>query len=529
MRKVNWLRSRVDWGRRPVSTSETQAAAALRNCVKLGKPGSGKSTSGRLDIQNDLGKKFILAEDPHSTFVDAVIADNPRHESLFEVLDLDNPDRLFPVPVVRWSEAQTPGKKVQENEEAFDRLMILIGGERAIDPLTMPYHGQGWRLARAIMTHRNQPVDALKIWHVFRPGPDLNELLDTCWDKRAVAEVADIVEMRSQVQRMQIIGPFQRLTDPFLTSLLVEALLGRPGVPWREWMLEKKCVLVKASPGTPESVYRPVMGALRFLTVQEAMRHLAETGRPLPAQIHADEAARLGLGAHESSWMAQCRKGGVGYTLYYQRLPAREAFQDVASAIQRWEIFAQANATEAEALARELASFVFDSKRPKWTERRERVINRGVRREEVKTRGERRDKDGRKLGETESVHVLSTPNLESVFEESVQFERHDDVVHDWVRVIRGLRTGQRLWIDDTAYSKAAETLPLPKAGSTTRRGHYVRDAIARIQSRDHYFTPDYESLIETPHEINDEPEPEEVELWSDSTRDAASRLRDGDI
>lgn len=518
---------RLDFSKPPVSGAELRAAAALRHAIKIGRPGSLKTTSGRRDIQDNIGKRFLLVEDPHGTYHDAIIADNPRYEHLIETFDINRPDCVCPINLFPWSASPSLGKRIQDNEAAFDRAISIIGRDD-VDPLLHPMHGLGQFLARAIMTHRNDPVDFLRVWDVFRKGPGQDELLSPCWDRRAVEEIRKINAMRSHVERERIVGPFQRNTDPFITSLYVQAIFSRPGVPWLQWMQQKKCVIVRAHIDTPGTLVQPVFGMLRHLTVHTAMQHLDETGRPLPADIHADEAARLAIRQREAALMGQCRKAGVAYKLYYQRIPSDEYTKDLRATIGRYEIYPVANADEAEQAAREIAAFLFDSRKPKRVERRERAINRGIEREEIEVTNTQYDKRGNKAGKTQHKQFLTDPIIDTVIDEHIVDERHDDVVHDWMRIIRKLDIGQRLVIDGNTVTDRPEPVPMPTGPRdlTDADRSRVRDAVSRITQRDHYFTPDFESMMQ-PQEIQDEPDGE-IEEW-DSTRSAASRWRDGDI
>jgi len=90
-----------------------------------------------------------------------------------------------------------------------------------------PAGSLGWPGA---LTHRAaNPSADQAVAPSSRPGPEQTELLETCWTT-GKDEIHSINDMRSDVQRQQIIGPFQRLTDSDSVELVVQSILSRPGV-----------------------------------------------------------------------------------------------------------------------------------------------------------------------------------------------------------------------------------------------------------------------------------------------------------
>src|SRR5205823_6016095 len=133
--------------------------------------------------------------------------------------------------------------------------------------------------------------------------------------------------------------------------------------------------------------------------------------------IYGDEAARLNPNAAEVNQLQQVRKCGIACTFVYQSPPRTPEFKDLLAATRVLEIFAQGGAEDSEWCAREALALLFNMRRQKAVELRERVINRGVRREQVGVTAKRYDKDGKADGKTESVHFLTTPDLETVVDE----------------------------------------------------------------------------------------------------------------
>src|SRR5205085_7131555 len=120
----------------------------------------------------------------------------------------------------------------------------------------------------------------------------------------------------------------------------------------------------------------------RHLVYREAMAELERTGRPTPCLVYADEAARLGVNTAEVDLLQQLRKAGVACTFVYQSPPRTQEFKDLLAATRVLEVFAQGGAEDSEWCAREALALLYDLHRQKAVERRDRVINRGLRREE---------------------------------------------------------------------------------------------------------------------------------------------------
>jgi hypothetical protein len=491
----HWSRGgKRDWTKRAVSGHERRAEAELlRTKVVIGIPGSGKSYAGRHDIKAaaDAADTMVHLQDMHGLLNDFVIADiGPRHEGRMETLDIDKPSAACGIDVGRLSDLPDPEDRAAADDSAVEQILEAIGGEQEVNFNTMPLKG-GWaRKAMWLRWRQDPPKPFWWVKDALRPGhPRQIKMLEECWDRDLVAEFERINAYRSVAQQDQIIRPGRQLLDVFFDNRFVAAMLTKPPVNFDRWLVERKILLVRASTDTPEAVVRTVFWFLRHLHYRAAMRHLAETGEAVKSLVYLDEAGRLRVNGSEVNLNQQTRKAGVATTTVYQSPPRTQLFKDQLAASSRLEIFAQGGADDAEWAAREALALLFDMRRVKAVEKRERVINRGVDREEVKTKQDRFDKDGKKIGTSEGVHILSNPRLESVFDTHETLASHQDQLGELVRPIRKLGLGDRLVITDGRVIE--EHVPEVEGLCQTpeSRKAYVAGALERIRSRPHYARP----------------------------------------
>jgi hypothetical protein len=493
MGRVTWDRYRgVDWSRRVVSTREQEFVLA-------GKSGSGKTTQVRNEINAcaDAGQESLWVYDFHGSLIDAVLGDLlPRHEARIELLDLAYTKKMWGADLMPYPDANWIGDLRRDEGLVLEQFLQMLCRERQIKPATMPYVNTYGRMALGLRLKQRPRVSLRLVPYALNCcHPNQLAMIEHCTNKDLAWALKGINLIKNVYQREGLIGPAQRIIQDFFRNEAADGFLSVPPVDVYEWNRQKKIVLVKSNLQVAESASRVIIGSLFLQNFYLAARHQARFGTPLPIKQVCDEFLRLRPGELEADLLDQGRKWGVACTMLVQRIPPE--FRPILNSVSRLEIFAL-GPLEAEEAADCLMGFLYDKKKVKDIERRERTMQRGVKREQITTTSKRKDKDGHKLGEQESTHFLSTPEMETVIDEQKIWEQVGEQKQDWITKICRLGTeknSERYVIDG---ARATERPVKVIKRETTWSKERIQQAVERIRSS--YATPDFTppQLVQTP-------------------------------
>jgi hypothetical protein len=475
---------------------KTRTGAELANEILVGKPGTAKSTLLRKMIKADIdaGDTFVWVGDPSGALVEDGMADNKQHESRFEYLDLREPDRVFGMRLLDAGKAETLGRAMSELEEGIGRLLDFLGcgTGRDLDIPTMPY--MHWGLYTAVSLVKRFPggADERLIPYAMLPDSAVQDMLME-WhpDAKRVAEIREVNRLPSQ--RLAWYGPGQRLVGQTLAQPIMDAMLSVPKAPLdEEWIPQHKVLWVRGGINVPRNVQRVAMSWCRSAIVQAAFARYDATGEPVKVALYCEEADEQGVGALDARYMSIGRKADVKYVLVYPTPPPTQTFETLKKVIQRLRAFQQGSAQATRAMAEEALAFQFDSQKVKDVQRVQRAINLGFTRKEIKTISVQKGKDGKTRGETEQTHFLTDPDIQIVTDERKVFATGADQLGDLMKEIRELGVGEHLSIGQSGVSRIYTPEVEDKWPSKAARDAYIRDAVARVRRRPHYYTPTFE-------------------------------------
>lgn len=522
--------------------------------VIQGMPGCGKSEAARREIMEtvtnqrfmapeDENQVSILVAEPHGGLGDSVrdSAIEAGLEDQLEWIDLADLHRIVGLDIMPYPMTQVLADRIKEAALSVERVAQVLVRERNINLNTAPYTGTWTRNALKLRMFQDQPCPLRFVPYALMPGHPIQlYMLRHCTDAKLRYEFELINNMTNLFQRENIIGPAKRLLEPVFGNICFDAMLSAPPekmIRLGDWFRRKRLIIVRADPSVDPATTRAFLGMLFVLMYQECALHQARTGKMLRVRSYWDEFARLRPGEMEADFLEQGRKWGCQPRLIFQRIkPEQEFLLNCASELQ---VFAMGTEEAADLAARQIATLTFDPRREKSVEYRQRNITTGHHRDVVRTDSWRRNQHGEQDGFTTSEHIVTTPEQDVVTDRFITYETPQEWLLEVKRDIMKLadRVGWRIVV---------------RRGQTTGKPEYVeqwrksclddetrRQALARIQARPCYHTPDFQPP-QAPREAPVAPretapvqaaqeQPTSTPRNGRPRRDAASRLRDGEI
>jgi hypothetical protein len=334
---------------RPLALSVTDS---LRHLHLIAPTGAGKSTVMLgLAVQDMAAGRGLVVVDPKGDLV-ADVLDRVPPSRVRDVCLLDPTDEERPVGLNLLAGAtQAPELVADQVVGIFHQLYASSWGPRTADILRS-----------ALLTLAGEP------------GMTLTEvpllLTDPAFRRRLVGRVDDPIALGpfwgwfdglSEAERAQAIGPVMNKLRAFLLSRRLRNVLGQaqPRLDLDQALAQRRILLVPLSKGLLGEEAAALIGSLVLTRLWQAIQRRAGTPaaeRPVTFAYIDEFQDYLRLPLDMADALAQARGLGLGLTLAHQHLgQLPTAVRDAVLANARSRIIFQLSASDAAALARELA------------------------------------------------------------------------------------------------------------------------------------------------------------------------------